>query len=419
MMNNKMKSLKKSVSNFCNKFASSKRVQQPHQQQQEQPAQQSSVDFCSRASSGAGSLTDLSMSSGTTATSSSSSSSGYGSSVHSPVLSVFLNLDNYFYDEAANYTTPTSAPANTKVEIAQSLLDAELDFVTKLRANLTSYVRPLSCLLPAPLHQTIFQNIEKILIVTEFVRSAIGDAMSQNQQQQGNHNDACSATVTTIGENLSLLTSAYELYISGYFAAQQALAESHEQLMSFEWIRANGFDMVECLVLPVANAIAIRDVFAALLELTISSGDINECDRLHAICQRLDALVKNVSEEVDECSNSSDDERALEQLVYRTATTQLNDLKYPVVSSSPAPVHHKQQRRHVCALNMTSTSSTSNTESSRHRLMRQQLKQRRVALRKQQQQQQQQQCIEQQAFQAPFGAVNDYVDTDGIKYYFI
>jgi hypothetical protein len=144
-------------------------------------------------------------------TTTSSASSGYGTtstttSVDGPqavlpaanTLSVFVNLDNYFYDE--NFSKFTSRAQESALEqkrqVVQCLLDYQTEFHAKMRCEIENTVRPLSVLINEQVYFEIFQNIEKICSITAFIKKTIDDSMLLTM-------DIYKSTLTVIHEYVS------------------------------------------------------------------------------------------------------------------------------------------------------------------------------------------------------------------------
>ena len=110
-------------------------------------------------------------------------SSGYGTSVTESAISVFVCLDNYFYDE--NFAKIKDRAQETtqvmKANVIQCLLEYQDEFLQTLKTGLESYVRPLSAIMDTDLYLGIFLNIEKIFTLAEFIRNTINQSMLLTQ----------------------------------------------------------------------------------------------------------------------------------------------------------------------------------------------------------------------------------------------
>lgn len=216
----------------------------------------------------------------------SSTSSGYGASVKS-ALSIFVNLDNYFYDE--NFSKiKDRAQENTqlmKSNVINCLLDYQIEYLRILKAGLESHVRPLSAVMESQTFFQIFMNIEKIHAITEFIRNSINESYTLTM-------DTYQSTVTIIHEYISLFISTYETYLSGYPVASACVKKSefvdlYNMISSME----DGFDLADFIELPVNNIKKIFCAFNSLLEMTpISESD--DYDRLSTICNQLKSLIQ-------------------------------------------------------------------------------------------------------------------------------
>lgn len=108
-------------------------------------------------------------------------SSGYGtSSVVDSALSVFVNLDNYFYDENfSKYKHRAQESAlEQKRHVVLCFLQYQFEYLEQLQLYIENFVRPLRVLMEEANFFQLFQNIEKIFSMTEFIKNAINDSMS-------------------------------------------------------------------------------------------------------------------------------------------------------------------------------------------------------------------------------------------------
>ena len=104
-------------------------------------------------------------------------------------------------------------------ELCLQLIHAEDKFVTLMHQGVLRFSRPLRHgILTAFEHQMLFQNVEKLLAISEFHLKKLADCWAKNQQ--GLH------VVGNIYEaQLQMFCEAYKTYLAGLVAADQLLAE--------------------------------------------------------------------------------------------------------------------------------------------------------------------------------------------------
>lgn len=279
-----MKSIKKGLLNVCNKLK---------QQQQDSNKSNNQNEFSKK---------DLDCESRTC------TSSGYGSSVSSAssttsfmnekANSVYFNLDNYFYDENFAHMKSKAHESTLlmKENVVKCLLKYQTDFVATLRNGIEMNVRPLSAFMKPQVFYKIFQNIEKIYSVSEFVRNSINDSVTSL------HTDVYNSTLNVFYENIHLIHSTYELYLRGYERAIDCLNETiNDELVNETYSDYNLFDLVE---LPTLNISKLYDAFTSLLDMT-SSSDVHDYERLQKIVGLLGQLCENETNVTENVSESN------------------------------------------------------------------------------------------------------------------
>lgn len=218
----------------------------------------------------------------------SSSSSGYGTSIKS-TQSVFMNLDNYFYDE--NFAKlKDKASENTKqikLDVIQHLLDYQIEYVNILKLGLERHIRPLSALMSGKLYFEIFQNIEKIFTTTEFIRNSINESLLVTM-------DLYASTLTVIHEYIQVIANIYDFYLKGY--AQAAFSITDKEFSDLLQVLnktslMSEFNLSEFIDLPIKNIAKIYCTFMSLLEMTPSSEE-HDFERLTQICQLIKQLIE-------------------------------------------------------------------------------------------------------------------------------
>ena len=214
-------------------------------------------------------------------------SSGYGTSVES-VLSVFVNLDNYFYDEnfAKIKDQAQENVKSMKTDAVQYLLDYQVKYIDLLKTGLENYIRPLSALMESSLFFETFQNIEKIFAMSEFIRHSINDSMQLTM-------DIYTSTITVIHEFISVICSTYETYLKGY-AQSETLINDVQFNEYFQTLNNNDFlnefDLAEFIDLPIKNLTKIYCAFMSLLEMTPSS-QLHDYERICSVCRQIKSLI--------------------------------------------------------------------------------------------------------------------------------
>jgi len=307
------------------------------------------------------------------------SSSGYSST--ESALSVYFNLENYFYDE--NFASPNDKSQEStqmmKTNLIQCLLDYQIEFIEYLKNGLECFVRPLSYMLDSDQFCQIFQNIEKIYSMTEFVRASINDSLKLTS-------NIYESTVSVIHEYISLITSTYETYAQGFESACQRLecVQHYDKLLkSFVNKKSSKkqfqFKLNEFIKLPMKNMKKIHSAFQSILDMT-NSTDLSDYERLNTICNEFRAIV-----EIDK-QDSFD------------LTSEINpkDLQYKVDQQNPQP-----STGFTRSSSTTSTSCRSNASTRRRiRVMKSKALKNNLANKKNR-------------------LPNDYTDKDGNKHYFI
>lgn len=213
-----------------------------------------------------------------------SSSSGYGTSIES-ANSVFVNLDNYFYDENFSKikTRAQENNLNMKRNVIQCLLQYQLDYLRTLQTSIESYVRPMGVLMDERQYFGIFQNVEKICAMTEFVRNTINDSMMLTL-------DIYKSTVTTMYEYISMIVNTYETYVQGYEQALNELDTLDMNTLIKSNDRLNKFNAAEFIHMPIVNITKIYCAFSSLLEMTPMS-DMDDYEQLNTVCVQLKSLI--------------------------------------------------------------------------------------------------------------------------------
>jgi hypothetical protein len=342
MINKKMNSLKKSIASVYNKFTNNS--QQTKLSKYSSSTTVGHTTSSTRSSTCYSSEFDYCEIDSKITSQKAASSSGYGTSIDQQSTqsqsapkssnnnnnnkSVFINLDNYFYDE--NFIRIIDrAQQSTKLmkqNVINYLLEYQIQFLSQLKNGLENYIRPLGSLMDNQFFFQAFQNIEKIFSITDFIRSSI------NQSLDLTH-DVYTSTLTILHEYISIFISTYELYLKGY--VQSTLAIKNSKLVY------DDFDLLEFVDLPVINLVKIYCAFVSLLDMTPSS-EQHDHERISLICSKIKKLITPQNETRD---NDSFDLSQLKSSLNTSLSSSIispNDLKYKTKSSS----HRRRQHRH-------------------------------------------------------------------------
>lgn len=214
--------------------------------------------------------------------------------------SIYMNLENYFYDE--NFSkikfTAQENNAQAKNHIVKCLIDYELSFLTSLRHYIENYIRPLQINMESSLFYEIFQNIEKLYQLAEFLRNSIDEAMRLGC-------DLYNSTMNVVYDHLSMISNLYGLYINGYKAAQQE-AQAFAPVFNQQLPQFVHFTDEICKIidLPVLNLTKMLSAFTAIMDMTPLT-DSHEYERLNRICHTLSKIIEDnqVFESSSFCNN--------------------------------------------------------------------------------------------------------------------
>ena len=162
-----------------------------------------------------------------------SSSSGSGNSASSLRFSDFVDTfsseNSSTLDEKQQSQVPLKS-LNKEDELFLHLIHAEDNFVTLMHQGVLRFSRPLRHgILTAFEHQTLFQNVEKLLAISEFHLKKLADCWALNQhdlQAIGNIYQA----------QLQVLCDAYMTYLRGLLAADELLRKLLEKPAFVEFL---------------------------------------------------------------------------------------------------------------------------------------------------------------------------------------
>lgn len=141
-----------------------------------------------------------------------SKSSGYGTS---------LSSENIYMDDKL-------------FRLASNLFSSQIKFKNYLKQDLEQYVRPMAALLSEQDFLIIFQNIEKICSISEYMLNMVDE------------NEFYETMVGAVWECVGLLSDAYTTYINGFDKSMQLLEH-----MSLDLSQC--FDIRKFLTTPIRN----------------------------------------------------------------------------------------------------------------------------------------------------------------------
>lgn len=152
-----------------------------------------------------------------------SKSSGYGTS---------LSSDNIYLDDK-------------RFTLVNNLFSSQVKFQNQLRQELEQYVRPMAAFLAEQDFLLIFQNVEKICSISEFMLNMV------------NENDFYESMLSAVCECAGLLSDAYLTYVSGFGKSMQLLEEINIDL-------SECFDVRKFLTLPIRNCKKLYQILTRL-----------------------------------------------------------------------------------------------------------------------------------------------------------
>ena len=245
------------------------------------------------------------------------SSSGYGTSVKS-AMSVFINLDNYFFDE--NFSNiKMKAQENAKVmksNIVQCLLDYQIEYLEILKYGLENVIRPLSALMNSNLFGEIFQNIEKIYAMGVFIKNSINDSYYLTQ-------DLFTSTLAVISEYIAIIVDTYEIYLKGYAKSESAIndVEFNELMCGLnDTDLLRDFDLEQFIDLPIKNVTKLYCAFMSLQDIT-SMSEQHDYERISVICNQIKTLI-GPSSDVSLSSDVIESENELCKQIFSSGSEQ-------------------------------------------------------------------------------------------------
>ena len=106
----------------------------------------------------------------------------------------------------------------------RTLRHAEASYIAQMQEGVEAFTRPLRVCLTSHERSILFQNIEKLVAVSEFVLAQVDDVVTSSNTQAASVSDVCNVYT----RNLRMLSTLYGEYVRGLPAAMRMLASLHE-----------------------------------------------------------------------------------------------------------------------------------------------------------------------------------------------
>ncbi|XP_045191341.2 uncharacterized protein LOC123548240 [Mercenaria mercenaria] len=197
-----------------------------------------------------------------------------------------------------------------KQEAIHRLLSLELDFIDLMHAGMQRYSRPLRhCILSHSHHAALFQNIEKLVTISEYhvkqmhdnaPSSFISEDDTDTSGSSDNHN-----FIQSIGliyqSKVHMLCQAYDLYAKGISAANQLLSELRRNEDFVRFVRdppleGNQPSISTFIYRPVQH---VRELYKVIQEVfsntSTDSSDYNSLKELVEVLQECSTNITNYS----------------------------------------------------------------------------------------------------------------------------
>ncbi|RNA09628.1 hypothetical protein BpHYR1_027128 [Brachionus plicatilis] len=197
-----------------------------------------------------------------TSSSSISKSSGYGTCVSS---------ENIYMDDQ-------------RFKLASNLFSSQCKFNKQLKQELERYVRPMAALLAEQHFLGIFQNVEKICSISQYMVSLVDE------------NDFYESMVNGVRECVDVLSDAYTTYVNGFGASVQLLEELSIDL-------SECFDIRRFLALPICNCKKLYQFMCRLEKVDSRVSGLRRAFKL--VCELLAEMEVKVESMVQIVPNQS------------------------------------------------------------------------------------------------------------------
>ncbi|XP_052222379.1 uncharacterized protein LOC127838592 isoform X1 [Dreissena polymorpha] len=229
---------------------------------------------------------------------------------------MYTNMSPEFASLATSTPLPLLARGHRTVQTSESrkqeaihrLLSLELDFIDLMHSGMQRYSRPLRhCILSHSQHATLFQNIEKLTMVSEYHVKQMHDNAPQSFTTSSDDTDASSSTenssfLQSIGliyqSKVHMLCQAYDLYAKGISAANQLLSDLRrsEDFVRFISVAAvpDGQPSISAFVYrPVQH---VRDLYRVIQDIFHNTSlDSSDYNCLKQVVEGLQGCAGNIS----------------------------------------------------------------------------------------------------------------------------
>ena len=155
----------------------------------------------------------------------------------------------------------------------ENMMEMEEDFVDKMSYCAQKYSRPLrNCMVTPQQHKSLFQNIEKLVAISEFHSKRLQEALCRCRREG---ESGCGAVYLP---QLSLMAEAYSVYCGGLHAAQsllQGLMKNQEfrRFVNSSKNTLENTSISEFLELPVRHIHALKSLKQNGADLTTNEED--------------------------------------------------------------------------------------------------------------------------------------------------
>lgn len=213
--------------------------------------------------------------------------------ITSTPLPLFLN---------GHQTVPT--PDKRKQEAIHRLMSIEMDFIDVMHAGMQRYSRPLRhCILNPRQHFTLFQNIEKLVTISEYHLKQINDNMpsfcsdteGSFTSSEGGHNFSIGMIYQS---KVHMLSQAYDLYSKGLGEANDLLSDLRRSTEFVKFVREPPLEPQQpsistFLTRPVHH---IRELYQVLQDIFMNtSNEESDFRGLKQVVESLNECVGNIS----------------------------------------------------------------------------------------------------------------------------
>ncbi|XP_061165285.1 uncharacterized protein LOC133174226 [Saccostrea echinata] len=191
-----------------------------------------------------------------------------------------------------------------KQEAIHRLMSIEMEFIDVMHAGMQRYSRPLRhCILNPRQHFTLFQNIEKLVTISEYHLKQIHDNMpSFCSDTEGSFTSSEGGQNFSIGmiyqSKVHMLSQAYELYSKGLGEANELLLELRKSTEFVKFVKDPPLEPQQpsistFLTKPVHH---IREMYQVLQDIFINTlNEESDFKGLKQVVESLNECVGNIS----------------------------------------------------------------------------------------------------------------------------